>query len=85
MLLHAWAEWGEARWTALNGMFAFAVWDDERRELVCACDPFGEKPLYWARDGERLVFASEIKAILRHGPTSARRGRTRSAPSSRAA
>jgi len=65
VLLHAWAEWGEAALDRLNGMFAMAVWDDEARRLTLASDPFGEKPLYYARSASgRLVFASEIKAIL---------------------
>ena len=47
VLLHAWAEWGEDALDRLDGMFAFAIWNDERREVLCACDPFGEKPLFW--------------------------------------
>ncbi|MEI7729517.1 MAG: asparagine synthase (glutamine-hydrolyzing) [Verrucomicrobiota bacterium] len=52
----------------LPGMFAFAIWDDRRRELFCARDRFGEKPFYYAigRAGE-FIFASEIKAILATG------------------
>ena len=65
VLLHAWAEWGEAALEAFNGMFAFAVWDETTRELTVASDPFGEKPVYYsiAQDG-RLVFASRLQAIL---------------------
>lgn len=52
----------------LPGMFAFAVWDDDRQQLFCARDRFGEKPLYYAtgRGGE-FVFSSEIKGILASG------------------
>jgi asparagine synthase (glutamine-hydrolysing) len=64
VLLHAWAEWGEGALDRLNGMFAFAVWDGVRRTLTLAADPFGEKPLYYTEADERLVFGSEVKAIL---------------------
>lgn len=52
----------------LPGMFAFAIWDNERRQLFCARDRFGEKPFYYAigRNNE-FIFASEIKAILTSG------------------
>ncbi len=66
VLLHAWAEWGEACLDRVNGMFAFAVWDGAA--LTLATDPFGEKPLYWRRTGERLEFASDIPALSAAGP-----------------
>jgi asparagine synthase (glutamine-hydrolysing) len=47
----------------LEGMFAFAVWDDPRRRLVIGRDRFGKKPLYYAHVGGRFVFGSEIKAV----------------------
>src|SRR6185312_13967168 len=63
VLLHAWAEWGEGALERFNGMFAFAIWDAEQGALTLACDPFGEKPLYFSRAGGGLVFASEVKAL----------------------
>jgi len=66
-ILHAYAEYGAACVDHLRGMFAFALWDDARRRLVLARDPMGEKPLYlYEREG-RLLFASEMKALLRSG------------------
>lgn len=50
----------------LDGMFAFAVWDDRRRRLVLGRDRFGKKPLYYWHEGSRLVFGSEVKALLAH-------------------
>ena len=67
VLLHAWAEWRDDALDRFNGMFAFALWDDHQHRLVLAADPFGEKPLYYARRGDRLIWASEIKALL-HDP-----------------
>lgn len=63
VLLHAWAEWGEGALDRFNGMFAFAVYHDERHELTLCTDPFAEKPLFWRRDRDRLVFASSAAAI----------------------
>ncbi|HEX7318036.1 MAG TPA: asparagine synthase (glutamine-hydrolyzing) [Pyrinomonadaceae bacterium] len=66
-VLHAYAEYGTRCVEHLRGMFAFALWDGARRRLVLARDPLGEKPLYlYERDG-RLLFASEMKALLRSG------------------
>jgi asparagine synthase (glutamine-hydrolysing) len=64
VLLHAWVEWEEAALDRLNGMFAVALWHDMRKELVCARDPFGEKPLFWAKGPAGFMFASEIRALL---------------------
>ena len=72
VLLHAWDAWGEAALDRVNGMFAFAIWHDERRVLTLAADPFGEKPLYWALEGGRLVFGSDIRALLQVQPGLAR-------------
>ncbi len=66
VILEAYAEFGEACVEHLRGMFAFALWDRERRRLLLARDRLGKKPLYyWRRDG-LLLFASEPKALLRH-------------------
>jgi asparagine synthase (glutamine-hydrolysing) len=66
VLLQAWARWGRQTLARLNGMFAFALWDRERRELVLARDRYGVKPLYYAKRGDVLLFGSEIKALLAH-------------------
>ncbi|MEZ4745644.1 MAG: asparagine synthase (glutamine-hydrolyzing) [Calditrichia bacterium] len=50
----------------LNGMFGLAIWDNSEKQLVLARDHIGIKPLYYYRDDEKVVFASEIKAILQH-------------------
>ncbi len=64
VLLRAYEEWGAECLGRLNGMFAFALWDNRKRTLLLARDRFGEKPLYIARSPKGLVFASEMKAIL---------------------
>ena len=67
VLLYAYREWGEACLDRLNGMFAFAIWDRRHQRLFCARDRVGIKPFYYWFDRERLIFASEIKAILVEG------------------
>jgi asparagine synthase (glutamine-hydrolysing) len=66
VVLHAYEQWGPGALSRLNGMFAFAIWDERSRSLFLARDRIGEKPLYYFEDGTRLVFASEIKAMLEH-------------------
>ena len=48
----------------LRGMFAFGLWDTERRGLLLARDPYGIKPLYYSDDGWTLRFASQVKALI---------------------
>ncbi len=67
VLLHLYASRGEAMVHALRGMFAFAIWDDARRGLFLARDPYGIKPLYVADDGWTFRFASQVKALLAGG------------------
>jgi asparagine synthase (glutamine-hydrolysing) len=69
-LLHLWARDGEAMVHRLRGMFAFAIWDERRRELFLARDPYGIKPLYTANDGWTFRFASQVKALLAGGEIS---------------
>jgi asparagine synthase (glutamine-hydrolysing) len=64
VLAHGYEEWGESMLERLNGMFAFAVLDRRRRRMLLARDRMGIKPLHYAVDGKRLVFASELKCLL---------------------
>ena len=65
-IVHAYEEWGTDAVKKFRGMFAFALWDGIKEQLVLARDRVGKKPLYYFMDDNRFVFASEIKAILKH-------------------
>ena len=67
VLLALYACYGLDMFERMNGMFAFAIYDRRQRRLLLARDRFGEKPLYVYEDGDRLLFASEIKAFLEAG------------------
>jgi asparagine synthase (glutamine-hydrolysing) len=66
-IVHAYEAWGDDCVTRFRGMFAFALWDAARARLLLARDRLGIKPLYWIQVGTRLIFGSEIKAILASG------------------
>ena len=63
VILHAYIEWGESCVERFNGMWAFALWDENRQRLFCSRDRFGIKPFYYLQDGSRFVFASEPRAF----------------------
>jgi asparagine synthase (glutamine-hydrolysing) len=65
-IVHAWEEYGEHCVDHLNGMFAFALWDSKREQLLLARARMGEKPLYYTATGGWIVFASELHAVLAH-------------------
>lgn len=65
-IVHLYEQWGLDFLDRLNGMFAIAIWDTRRRQLVLARDRVGIKPLYFARVAGGVAFGSEIKAVLQH-------------------
>src|ERR1041384_2366124 len=69
---HLYEDHGEAMWERLRGQFAIALWDEKRRELHLGRDRFGIAPLFWSRQGDWLLFASEIKGLLASGMVPAR-------------
>lgn len=64
VVVHAYEQWGADCVKRFNGMWAFAIWDQRRRELFCSRDRFGIKPFYYHLDDDVFVFASEVKGIL---------------------
>ena len=65
-IVHAYEEYGENFLEFLNGMFAFAIWDKQKREVLLARDRAGVKPLYYTFFNQDLIFASELKALVSH-------------------
>ena len=68
VILHAYAQWGEACVKRFNGMWAFAIYDRADRTLFCSRDRFGEKPFCYALSDGQFLFASELKAIAAYRP-----------------
>ncbi|MFL6451425.1 MAG: asparagine synthase (glutamine-hydrolyzing) [Bryobacteraceae bacterium] len=65
-IIHAYEQYGPACVEKFRGMFAFAIWDNQRQTLFCARDRLGIKPFYYFQNDRMFAFASEIKALLRH-------------------
>jgi asparagine synthase (glutamine-hydrolysing) len=71
VILHLFKKYGNECIHMLNGMFAFVIYDKPNRKLLFARDHFGIKPLYWYNDEKKILFGSEIKALLAHPEISA--------------
>jgi asparagine synthase (glutamine-hydrolysing) len=67
VIIHGYEQWGHDVVRRLRGMFSFALWDQRLRRMLLAIDHLGKKPLFYSYDGRKLVFASEIKAVLKAG------------------
>ncbi|MGE5415629.1 MAG: asparagine synthase (glutamine-hydrolyzing) [Acidobacteriota bacterium] len=65
-LLVSYLAWGPACVEKLNGIFAFAIWDEQKKRLFMARDRMGVKPLFYAQRGKSFLFGSELKALLAH-------------------
>ncbi len=63
VIVHLYEQMGEDCFAQLHGMFAVALWDGQRRQLVLAHDRIGKKPLFYHCDRSRLIFGSELKAV----------------------
>lgn len=67
VLVHGYEQWGDDMLHHLAGMFALALWDENRRRLLVARDRFGKKPLYYSHSAGEVIFGSEIKALMAAG------------------
>ena len=70
-LVHAYEEYGESCVKKLNGMFAFALWDEKKQKLLLGRDRIGQKPVFYTKIGDEFLFASEIKSLLQNPGVSA--------------
>ena len=68
VVLHAYAQWGSDCLTKLNGIFAFAVWEEKEKRLFLARDRIGVKPLFYSESPSGLIFGSEIKTARQKSP-----------------
>ncbi len=64
VIVHGYKQWGEDVFNHLNGMFGLAIWDDLKKKLILARDPMGIKLIYYKIESDRMLFGSEIRAIL---------------------
>jgi asparagine synthase (glutamine-hydrolysing) len=67
LIPHLWEDYGEKMWERLRGQFAIALWDERKRQLQLGRDRFGIAPLFWTKQNDWLLFASEIKGLLASG------------------
>ena len=66
VIIHAYSEYGEDCFSRFNGMWALALWDDNKKMLLCCRDRLGIKPLHFFHSNDYFIFSSEIKALLKH-------------------
>jgi asparagine synthase (glutamine-hydrolysing) len=66
VILHSWREWGEKAIDQWHGMFAIALYDENRKEIICIRDRAGVKPYYWYLQDELFLFGSELKSFIKH-------------------
>ncbi|MFH0821781.1 MAG: asparagine synthetase B, partial [Pseudomonadota bacterium] len=71
VLLHGYRQWGEDLPVHLNGMWAFAIYDQSSNRLFLSRDRFGKKPIYYTRQNGTFAFASELTALLKHSRVTA--------------
>jgi asparagine synthase (glutamine-hydrolysing) len=67
VVINAYRTWGSDCQKHFNGMWAFALWDEDLKQLLISRDRIGEKPLYYSMYDNSFVFGSEIKSVIRYG------------------